>query len=661
MPIRPMPTTIDQTPTSGAKRLRLLRSTTKTQLAVLILSLVHLATGAVALAQTPEQLSQAQQKNSMRKIRIQPSSQALRIGTAVDWQPDMEAAVAKSRETGKPIFWYVPTINGTFMDRKPEIDRYMLAGPFSWPDVIEDLNQRFIPVRQAPTREQQAKYDLVPYKFIEPGFLIVNTDGAQRLKVDRLTTLHIEWLRRLLSQHGGASADSIEQSSNMKRFSKGEYRELISDLKTKSDAGKANSEDGLIYGMSLFRLGRHAEATKVWQQTSQQFGDDPLGWKAAAEAEKIGPFVRGFEIHRQLPQGAFQFDSIKGSASPENTYPLADVRARGIEFLLGMQDQDGGFRDSDYDFGGTDSLPNVHVAVTALAGTAMLQELGRIAKASAINGETRKKLATAIKSAINFVTDDSKINIVDRDEILWAFAYRLRFLIQVKKLSPAIGENFGIPEATLDQHISKSVAALESVQSRRGNWYHEYNNPFVTATALLALFEAHDTGVTVDSTKIEKGVASLARDRFGNGAFPYASSRGEGNRKPGGEREIAESAGRMPLCELGLWYWGKSSDEVLAGAIKNSFRGQANLDRSLKYDDHTSALNYGGFFFWYDMRARSEAISRVKDAATKAEFVRHQHAIIRRLPEIDGCFVDSHELGRVYGTSMALLSLGWLD
>jgi hypothetical protein len=25
------------------------------------------------------------------------------------------------------------------------------------------------------------------------------------------------------------------------------------------------------------------------------------------------------------------------------------------------------------------------------------------------------------------------------------------------------------------------------------------------------------------------------------------------------------------------------------------------------------------------------------------------------LPEFDGCFVDSHELGRCYGTAMALL------
>jgi hypothetical protein len=32
-----------------------------------------------------------------------------------------------------------------------------------------------------------------------------------------------------------------------------------------------------------------------------------------------------------------------------------------------------------------------------------------------------------------------------------------------------------------------------------------------------------------------------------------------------------------------------------------------------------------------------------------------------RLPELDGCFVDSHELGRCYGTAMALLSFSVLD
>ena len=34
--------------------------------------------------------------------------------------------------------------------------------------------------------------------------------------------------------------------------------------------------------------------------------------------------------------------------------------------------------------------------------------------------------------------------------------------------------------------------------------------------------------------------------------------------------------------------------------------------------------------------------------------------LVLDLPEFDGCFVDSHELGRAYGTAMALLCLAAL-
>ena len=268
----------------------------------------------------------------------------------------------------------------------------------------------------------------------------------------------------------------------------------------------------------------------------------------------------------------------------------------------------------------------------------------------------RERLLKAIKQAVLYVSNDEHINKADRDEILWAYAYRLRFLTRAKKHIDSIK----IVDAAMDHYIKTAVTALESVQGRRGGWYHEYNNPFVTSTALMALFEAQNSGgAAVDSQKVEKGVASLSSERYANGAFPYSSPRGESNNstKEASENKVAASAGRMPLCELGLWYWGKSSEESLANSIQKSFEGQSNLDKALKYDDHTSTLSYGGFFFWYDMRARSEAISKIKNDELRKKLADQQKAIILDLPEIDGCFVDSHELGRVYGTAMALLSL----
>jgi hypothetical protein len=84
------------------------------------------------------------------------------------------------------------------------------------------------------------------------------------------------------------------------------------------------------------------------------------------------------------------------------------------------------------------------------------------------------------------------------------------------------------------------------------------------------------------------------------------------------------------------------------------------LERALKYDDHTTTFAYGGFFFWYDMQARSEAIGMLAPGPERDGYAQRQRELVLALPEIDGCFVDSHELGRCYGTAMGLLSLGSL-
>lgn len=113
----------------------------------------------------------------------------------------------------------------------------------------------------------------------------------------------------------------------------------------------------------------------------------------------------------------------------------------------------------------------------------------------------------------------------------------------------------------------------------------------------------------------------------------------------------------MPLCELALFRFGQSDQERLGAALTAAFEHHHRLEAIRKYDDHADSLGYGGFFFWYDVRARSEAIAAITDDAARARWQAQQDAIVLALPEIDGCFVDSHELGRCYGTAMALLCL----
>lgn len=584
--------------------------------------------------------STAQEKNSTQKIRVKPSTLSAQIGNGVHWEKSFSDALAKSKETGKPVFWYVPTLRGSFMDRKVEIDRYMLAGPFSWPNLVNGINNSFVPVRALPTRKEQEQFELLPYKFVEPGFLIINSDESVTARVDRITTFSPQWFRKLLSEHGVNVPLPKTRDEMQKWWS--DFRNGNYDVEIPEPTGQAADavEHWLLAGMFQFRKGNHEAAKSLWLKGAKSNPDHPLAWKAAAEAQGIGPFSRGFEIHRNVKAAALDAGTKSiGSASPSGVYDAAELWNRSVDFLLAMQRQDGAWVDSDYDFGGTDSLPNVHVAVTSLCGMALMN-----AKPNVTGRD--EEIDSAVARALKFISNPKNINPVDRDEILWAHAYRVRFLARAVKSNQATA-------ATLQTAVSD----LSNVQSKRGHWYHEYNNSWVTATALCALHEAKTAGASVDMVVIEKGCKALANDRFGNGSYGYYPRRGEGAAPAGNEESVAAAAGRMPPCDLGLWYWKRLGDMELVNALNQSFKHHDKLAIALKYDNHTSTYAYGGFFFWYDMRARSEAISCVDDADLRADFFAKQKKLILELPEFDGCFVDSHELGRCYGTAMALLCL----
>ena len=109
----------------------------------------------------------------------------------------------------------------------------------------------------------------------------------------------------------------------------------------------------------------------------------------------------------------------------------------------------------------------------------------------------------------------------------------------------------------------------------------------------------------------------------------------------------------MPLCELALLLSGRSTPARVATALESSFEHHGLLEHVRKYDDHADKHGNGGFFFWYDQHGRALAASEIDNREALAK----QKEIILAIQEIDGCWVDSHELGRVYGTAMALLTL----
>ncbi|HLF93147.1 MAG TPA: hypothetical protein VJB14_06785 [Planctomycetota bacterium] len=531
---------------------------------------------------------------------------AAKCGTEIPWLTSMTDATVKARATKRPIAWWVPTLEGTPMDRKLVLERYMLAGPFMMPGVVELLRDRFVPLRLAGDPGFHKAYGVELLEFIEPGLVFLDGDGKLIHKVDRISTFNEEWfvqlLRGVLKKSGAEAGEKpVELDA---------ARQAIRD--GKPDPSLFDKQEGpearYFHGVALHLVGRDGEGRAEWRKVKE----GRWSWKAAAELARDGPFVRGFETYERPPA-----ESLEGLPT-STTLPAKKVDvARAVRFLLQTQRANGAWDDSNYNFGGDDSLPNVHMAGTALAAMA-LREWG-----------AADEVKAALAKAEAYLKDETKVAAKDTDEIAWAYAYRILYFAKTED----------------KKTLATLVRMLCVLQKGTGTWYHEYDNPFVTATALHALHEAKKAGADVPDATLKRGAAALksTRDRQGMFAYEYPGR--------GGAPEGA--AGRAPFCEFALHLSGLSKKEAVAGSLAESFKHHARLEKVRKYDDHADAHHNGGFFFWYDQLGRALAASAIGDAASLAR----QKEIVLAIPEIDGCWVDSHELGRSYGTAMALLTL----
>lgn len=591
-------------------------------------------------------------QNSTKKIRRAPGEVAARVGSAVPWRPDVATALAEAKASGKLVFWYVPAVARSPMDRKPEIDRYLRGGPFSWPSTIELLRTHFVPVAEVPKGALQEKYELLRNRYIEPGYLLLDGDGAVVRKVDQLTTFHPEWfeapLRRLAKAptQGFPCAPALREAWDAYRAGEPARAVQLADaVRAQKPADGVAAEAQWLAGAALCRSVGRGAAVERWQALVAALPEQPLAWKAALELEGHGPFGHGFEDYLPLPQAVLATDPVDGTRAP-GVYSEAELWQRSVAFLLGMDDGDGVVRDSIYDFGGSDGLPNVYAAVTCLVGEALLAAADEARRGTfVLSSAQQQRVEAMLQRILKNVREDSWVAMSDQDEILWARTYALRFLAAWQQ------RRAGDAEA-LRPALQRGVGSLLALQPETGVWFHEYGNPFAIATALQALHLARTAGVEVPQDRVDRGLRALAMNRTAEGAFTYGHT---ANGKPRASLEAA--AGRMPLCELGLFLFGGSDQDQLRAAVEVGHRHHGLLAAVRKYDDHADKLGYGGFFFWFDMLARTEATLALADVEVRNTLLQAQRRLLLELPEFDGCFVDSHELGRAYGTAMALLCL----
>ncbi|MEZ5988523.1 MAG: prenyltransferase/squalene oxidase repeat-containing protein [Planctomycetota bacterium] len=561
---------------------------------------------------------------------VEPSERSASVGLDLPFEPDLDRALARAGREGRLVLWAPPTVPRSPMDRKQICDLYLRSALFAEPG-LRPLLARYVLYRGEPTAAQAKRFDLVPFHLVEPGWVVLDSEGKERDRLHAVGTFCVPWLRRRLAaplsdaDRREAARAGGELEGWLQAMAAGRFEVTAGD-------GEASPARLWYAAVSSFEPGGRAEATALLPRLAEADAPGSLGARAALELERFGPLGRGFLRYTAPLDGAGLDGRSTSFSVPLDRLP--EVRAAALAYLLRMQREDGGYEDSNYDFGGLDSLPNVYVAGTALALLAMLRH----------RAELGERAGPALRRGIAYVLDEHKRADGDEDEWIFARIYALELVAALRGGDLA---GLGVDEARLGREAGAILAELRERQGKDGAFRHEYANPFVTASTLHSLALARDAGIDVPKELVDPALAALARVRSKDGAYPYTMARGRAS--------VPAAAGRMPLCEGALLAWERSDAGRLGEALGQSFRHHDELEHVRRYDDHAGKLGLGGFFYWYDQYGRRLAIDRLgaDGAPWRARLVRQ----VLDLVELDGSFVDSHELGKSYGTAMALLCL----
>lgn len=542
---------------------------------------------------------------------------AARDAELVRWETSLEEALGKARAQKKLVCWYVGSVHRSPMDKWWALDNYARLALLSDPRVAGVLNGRFIPLRGRAGSEVKVQ-GIGPLKFIEPGFVFLNADGEIVHRADRINTFNVDWmlhlLRSVLQEKEPPEDDSNDPvDQGLRHLRTGRFAEARERFEFALKKETRRQNEALWYlGACRLLLNDERGACEEWGKIR---GDDPWARKAAAELAGQGPLAYGYESLERPPEEVFRTRPTGTEGS------WKDAVKRGVEWLLRYQRSNGSWTDSRYDFGGADDLPNVYAAVTALAALALWEH----------RDTAPERIDRAIEKAEAYLFNEENLARNARDELIWAHVYRLYYFARRKG-----------PRYT--DKMNEIVASVAKLQNGKGQWYHEYPAPFTTASVLCALRLARDAGANVPDDLVRRGLSALKESRDKNGIFAYNFGRRGG--------AVEGGAGRMPLCEMALVAWRESDDAALRAAVDAFFAHKAKLDAVRKYDDHADAWGNGGFFVWYDVYEATRALKLL--SGTEAQRKRLLDWTLS-VQEFDGSWVDSHELGKSYGTAMALL------
>jgi hypothetical protein len=249
---------------------------------------------------------------------------------------------------------------------------------------------------------------------------------------------------------------------------------------------------------------------------------------------------------------------------------------------------------------------------------------------------------------------------------VWGHAYGIQALVRMLGRRP----DDDLRCQKIRELIAQQTEMLDRYEVVDGGWaYYDFDfhtqKPagssisFVTATVLVALDEARRAGVDAPSRLVERGRASILRQRKPD--FSYFYGEYLKNRPMREINRPAGSLGRSQACNLALRLWGDKqvTDDVIKTWLDRLFARNGWLDIGRKRPiPHESWCQVAGYFFYYGHYYAARCIEVLPEPDRKP-YQDHLAAVLIALQEKDGSWWDFplYDYHQQYGTAFALMSL----
>ncbi len=183
---------------------------------------------------------------------------------------------------------------------------------------------------------------------------------------------------------------------------------------------------------------------------------------------------------------------------------------------------------------------------------------------------------------------------------------------------------------------------------------------FVTAAVLVALHEAREAGADVPQRLVDRGMASIRRQRNPDYSYDYGEylkmRPARPINRPGG------SLGRSQACNVAMRLWGDKTvnDDVLKTWLDRLYARNLWLDIGRERPiPHESWFQVAGYFYYFGHYYAALCIDQLP-AADRPHFQDHLAHILLHVQEKDGSWWDYplYDYHQAYGTAFALMSLG---